>query len=143
LNIRLIFLFRFRKSTHGYLCSSPSPSPFFPHSLLTCFFSQPTFFISQRKPRKIRKIYRIDQKKLEFSIQMSNYSSNSCTYYSSINSLHEDLSKKLRSNSLITNKRSCPRNNNWISIMNSLNEDRKETELMIEDLNFRRSKRKL
>ena len=110
-------------------------------------FYYPYFFLSlsqnphppKKHPRKFRKIYRLDQKKLEFSIQMSNYTSNSCTYYSSINSLHEDLSKKLRSNSLVTSKGSFPKNNNWVSIMNSLNEGTRETEIMIDDLNFKKS----
>ena len=77
------------------------------------------------------------------------YTSNSCNYYSSIDSNYDDLSKKLRGNSLITYKSSCnmitnEEKNNWMSIINNWNESEKEekvkndTEIQIEDLNFKR-----
>lgn len=73
---------------------------------------------------------------------MSKYTS--CTYYSSINSVQEDLSKKLRSNSLITYKSSLnnitnDEKNNWMSIIKTFNDAKNnETAVLIEDLNFKK-----
>ncbi len=77
---------------------------------------------------------------------MSNYTSNTCNYYSSIDSNHEELSKKLRGNSLITYKSSCnmipnEEKNNWISIINKMNDCEKvknDTEIFIDELNFKK-----
>lgn len=77
---------------------------------------------------------------------MSKYTS--CTYYSSINSVfQEDLSKKLRGNSLITYKSSLNNITNdekttWMSIVKQMNEGKNEgkndTKLLIDDLNFKK-----
>lgn len=73
---------------------------------------------------------------------MSKYTS--CTYYSSINSVQEDLSKKLRSNSLITYKSSMnnitnDEKNNWLSVIKTFNEAKNnDTAVLIEDLNFKK-----
>lgn len=80
---------------------------------------------------------------------MSNFTSNNYNYYSSVNSNNnEELSKKMKGNSLITYKSSFnvlpnDEKSNWMSIINNMNEVEKaknDTPDLIEDLNYKKTK---